>query len=330
MATPSSPLDFWKNTTVGDIWPYGRKIICFQHNDTVGECLRILEKKQIISAPVLKNNNLLGIVDTQQLLAFLLAIYPKQISKLDDLTSETFAEIIEKGKSFSNSTIEEVLELNRQLTNENEVFPVELSTPIEKLLDMFYLGVHRVPVISKDGSVFNVISQTDFLTVLAQCLPLLGDLNKQTIGSLGLTKGKILQVVEFDKPVISALSVLYHNRINAVPVVDEQGRIVANFSSSNLKDTNIYNFAEMLVGVKEFLSLQNLRPGSFLVKLQHQKALHPITCTLDWTFHSVVTEMVALKVHRIWVVGEDNKVTSVISLGDLFQVFLPWKAKNVN
>lgn len=60
----------------------------------------------------------------------------------------------------------------------------------------------------------------------------------------------------------------------------------------------MYNFAEMLVGVKEFLELQNLRPASFLVRMSHQKALHPITVTLDSTFHSLVTEMAAMRVHR--------------------------------
>lgn len=55
-----------------------------------------------------------------------------------------------------------------------DIFPVTLETPIEKLVDMFYLGVHRVPVIGNDGTVINVISQSDFLQVVAQSLPVLG------------------------------------------------------------------------------------------------------------------------------------------------------------
>lgn len=206
-------LDFWKNITIGDIWPFGRKIICFQGDDSVADCLRvrnfffsfsnfysskkkkpkILEKKTILSAPVLDSNNkLIGIVDTQQILTFLLGIYPKSIESIQTLTGEGFNEIIQKGKVFSNTPIKEVIgttiiydfriiisfffsEVHRKFDQSLEdIFPVTLETPIEKLVDMFYLGVHRVPVIGNDGTVINVISQSDFLQVVAQSLPVLG------------------------------------------------------------------------------------------------------------------------------------------------------------
>lgn len=145
---------------------------------------------------------------------------------------------------------------------------------------------------------------------------------------LKLLEGKSVQSVSQDHSVLVALASLYHNKISAIPITDASGKIVANFSASNLKDTNIYNFAEMLVGVKEFLELQNIRPAPFFVKLSHKKALHPITVKKTATFHTVVAEMAALRVHRVWVVDEEEKLCGVISLGDLFQVFLPWGAPN--
>lgn len=71
---------------------------------------KILEKKTILSAPVLDSNNkLIGIVDTQQILTFLLGIYPKSIESIQTLTGEGFNEIIQKGKVFSNTPIKEVI-----------------------------------------------------------------------------------------------------------------------------------------------------------------------------------------------------------------------------
>lgn len=101
--------------------------------------------------------------------------------------------------------------MNRRLNfSWDDIFPVDLTTPIEKLLDMFYLGVHRVPVFSKDGVIFNVISQTDFLQVLAQCLPVLGDLDKKTLRELRLIEGKEVLSVNAKKPVISVLSTMVY------------------------------------------------------------------------------------------------------------------------
>jgi len=323
-------LDFWKNITIGDIWPFGRKIICFQGDDSVADCLRILEKKTILSAPVLDSNNkLIGIVDTQQILTFLLGIYPKSIESIQTLTGEGFNEIIQKGKVFSNTPIKEVIEVHRKFDQSLEdIFPVTLETPIEKLVDMFYLGVHRVPVIGNDGTVINVISQSDFLQVVAQSLPVLGDLNDKTLEELELTAEKTIYSIKENQSVLVALSILNRHKVSALPVISESGKLVANFSASNLKDTNVYNFAELLVGVKEFLELQNLRPAPFFVKLSHKKALHPVAFKKATTFHSVVTEMTALRVHRVWITDEEERICGVISLGDLFQVFLPWGAPN--
>jgi CBS-domain-containing membrane protein len=58
--------------------------------------------------------------------------------------------------------------------NFEHIFPVFLTTPIEKLMDMFNLGVHRVVILDKTDKIQNLISQTDLLNVLVQTIPLLG------------------------------------------------------------------------------------------------------------------------------------------------------------
>lgn len=54
------------------------------------------------------------------------------------------------------------------------LFTVHLSSPVDKLLEMFYQGVHRVVVMADDHSTaLNVVSQSDMLALLAQSMPLL-------------------------------------------------------------------------------------------------------------------------------------------------------------
>lgn len=208
------------------------------------------------------------------------------------------------------------------------IFPVTKQTSLQKLIDMFYLGVHRVPLVGDQGELLNIISQFDLLRVLAECIPFMGELATKTLDELKIGKNPSLLKIPNTSTVIQVITQLQRHKVSAAPIIDSAGKLIANFSASNLKDTTIYNFGEMLVPVKEYLSLQNMRNKPFLVSLQTQKSLHPVSCKLNSTFKDVVNEMVALHIHRIWVTDDHQRPIGVISLGDLFQVFLPWGAPN--
>jgi CBS domain-containing protein len=299
----------------------------------VAECLKVLESQRLLSAPVLdeKTGEILGIVDTQSILLFILGIYPKEINRIEELTSEAFSTIIKTGKRFEQSPISHVIEVDKKFRPEIEhIFPVVKETPIQKLIDMFYLGVHRVPLIGEKGQLLNVISQSDLLRVLAECIPFLGELASKTLKDLKIGTTPNLLKVNEDKIVLQVIAEMQRQKVSAVPLVSKAGQITGTFSASNLKDTGIYNFGEMLVPVREYLTLQNMRTKPFLVSLQSQKSLHPITCKLDASFKHIVNQMVAMRLHRIWVVDDNEKPIGVISLGDLFQVFLPWGKPNLS
>ena len=82
----------------------------------------------------------------------------------------------------------------------------------------------------------------------------------------------------------------------------------------------------LLLNVLDFLDMQPKKP--FPVALQNYKSRHPITTKLDATFEYVVLKMTASRIHRLWVVDDDNKLIGVISVGDIFKVFLPWAQYN--
>jgi len=51
-----------------------------------------------------------------------------------------------------------------------------------------------------------------------------------------------LFVAQKEQTVISIMGEMNRRNISAVPVVDEHGKIVGNFSASNLKDVSRYRF----------------------------------------------------------------------------------------
>jgi predicted transcriptional regulator len=117
---------------------------------------------------------------------------------------------------------------------------------------------------------------------------------------------------------------------------------VASFSASNLKGLQKVrettcslkpfiltflqsSFVGLLLPVLAFLTLQP-ESGNFLSNLSKFKSLHPVICTRDATFETVVERMTAHKVHRLWVV-ENDKPLGLIAISDIFKIFIPWANK---
>jgi predicted transcriptional regulator len=66
------------NTKVGDLIR-DQKLIVLSPNQTVHEALSIFNQHQIISAPIIDNNNVLGFIDILDILAFLVKVSAKMM-----------------------------------------------------------------------------------------------------------------------------------------------------------------------------------------------------------------------------------------------------------
>jgi len=78
----------------------------------------------------------------------------------------------------------------------------------------------------------------------------------------------------------------------------------------------------LLLPVLAYLTIQP-ESKDFRRNLIRFKSIHPVTCGSDTSFEVAIERMVAHRVHRLWVV-EDTKPVGVVSIGDIFKVFLPW------
>ena len=144
-----------------------------------------MELESIISAPIFKNGKFVGFIDVSDIALFLIGLFPKDVN-FENMSEGDWVEVTQRGNLFQECTADDVLgrfpsrfsgcltfriEFAAQIHSEYEtVFPVKKDTPIPKLMEMFYEGVHRVPVLTEDGTLINVISQSDLLAILAQCV----------------------------------------------------------------------------------------------------------------------------------------------------------------
>lgn len=101
---------------------------------------------------------------------------------------------------------------------------------------------------------------------------LLGDKADKSIQELGLVIGteklikgsfgefsNLISKVQSESLVVSVLPTLFKYRVSAAAIVDEQGKIVGNFSASDLRILTVDNFHKIYELVSSFLDLVELK-----------------------------------------------------------------------
>lgn len=310
---------FLSHTRVGDF--VRPKVICsLTPENDMETILQVLNNNKILSAPVcnLSNQTLVGILSMADIALSLVPSIGNQT-----LDRESIQKIEWNGERFLHLTVAKILEVSQFFGKYNEInYHIRNSTPLCEVLELFSKNVHRAPVLTEDGRLNNYLTQSELLQFMAQSMYLIGDSANLSVEALGLCNfGKVITVKEADM-VLDVVKILSANKISACPVVDDYGRLLANFSLSNLKGLKRETFGELLLPISDYLNLQRIKETESFVSIDTYKALRPQTCRATDTFEAVVYKIVATRVHRLWVVDDQNKVIGVISVGDLFAPFL--------
>jgi len=308
-------IKIFESKTVGELFPGYRPLISFKSTDSVVDVLKGLEDSLILSAPVKKDNVVIGLVDVLDVLIFLVQSFRAG--------ADIFSNLL-------HTPISKVLDLCAA-ERPKKFCVVTEKTPIENVLDLFYSGIHRALVVgdSEDVPLVNMISQLDMVGVVAQCLEFFSsDLKYTSMKDLGFSR-RPLVIASIEDSVVDVLEKMKNARpiVSAVPVTNEEGKVVATFSASNLKGILHMPQHTLQMKVTEFLKSQST---DFLrASMDFYKSLHPITTRETSSYEQVAMTMAATKVHRIWVVDALSKPIGVVSAGDLFKIFMPWAARQI-
>lgn len=188
--------------------------------------------------------------------------------------------------------------------------PLAPSDQATMLIELFATGVHRAPLVSADNRLVGLVTQVD---VAMELLPLLksGGAAEQLGRSSLLSLGVGLHSPVFCNAVQEvgdSLAQLDAWQIGALAVCDDAGKLLANFSVSDLAQLWIDHHAtESSLGLSVLDYLKKFAP----------KALAPVTCKRTITLGDAVTLMVDKQVHRLWVVDDDGKPTGLFTFTDL-------------
>lgn len=258
---------------------------------SVRDALKIFNTEKVLSCPIAESNNgadVWGFLDLFDLLSFLLELWD------DNEHAETNG-IAKLGEKFLDHKVKDLTG-----RSDNDAYAAVIGEErAHRLVRLFGLGVHRVAELDLQGTLTNVISQSDVVKYLHNNIDLLGDQAVKPINELNMISTDRLVIAQADQSAISAFKLLADNLVSAVPLVDKNGALTGTLSVSDLRLIQD-DLSPLQLSAIQYKSIQEPIPA--------------IVCAPNTTLGSVIATLANSNVHRVWVVDDQQKPVSVISI----------------
>ncbi|CAJ0598106.1 unnamed protein product [Cylicocyclus nassatus] len=200
-------------------------------------------------------------------------------------------------------------------SDENGIRPLVTIDPNESLHRAVQVlcesKVHRLPVMDKHtGNISYILTHKRLIKFLNLYLP---DLPRpafmdQTPKELGIGSWGDIVTIHVDTPLHDALEIFLHNRVSALPLVDENGRVVdiyAKFDVISLAAEKSYDRLDCTV--QEALK-------------HRSECFEGVQCCSETdSLYDVLRAIVKAEVHRFIVTDAEKKVVGIISLSDILK-----------
>lgn len=289
--------------------------------DTVTDTLTIFTRHNIHSAPVFDpaQGSFIGMIDMLDLVAFLCRFsgslggtkrlertelnYEKIKQNLDAMSDEQRA-------NANNTPVHALIGLSERTSWS----PISVETPAQTIIKLLAeRNVHRLPVVTEEGDRFlGVITQIDLVRWLHAHRDELPESLKRLKVRDSRLGGVEMVTVASNATVIEALILMDEKKVSALPIVDLDGHLRGNISATDISR----------LGISPSDKAHDLLQKLFIpVASFHTEPV--VTCTMDTPIAEILAAVNFNRVHRLWVVDNNTKPISVISLGDVLTHFVP-------
>ncbi|KRX59386.1 5'-AMP-activated protein kinase subunit gamma-2 [Trichinella sp. T9] len=236
------------------------------------------------------------------------------------LTITDFIRILQKYYKSGEENIKE-LEEHQELRDSGFLTPLCTVEATASLLDAVNIlcnkKVHRLPVIDPcSGNILYILTHKRILKFLFLYMPDLPmpSFMKKSPKELGIGTWSNIHTVTKVTPLIEVLRKLLELRVSALPVVDENDRVIdiySKFDVINLAAEKAYNNLDITV------------QDSLKHRTAWFEGVH--NCKVTDSLSTYVDTLVRSEVHRLVAVDNDGRVQGVVSLSDilLFIVLRP-------
>ncbi|XP_043986946.1 5'-AMP-activated protein kinase subunit gamma-3b isoform X6 [Gambusia affinis] len=190
--------------------------------------------------------------------------------------------------------------------------------PESSLFDAIYSllknKIHRLPVIDPaSGNVLHILTHKrilKFLHIFGSMIPKPRFLQKQ-INEVPIGTFREIATIQESASVYEALAIFVERRVSALPVVNEQGKVVAlysRFDVINLAAQKNYNNLNMTM--KEALTSRSCWVEGVLKCYPHE------------TLEAIIDRIAKAEVHRLVLVDREDVVRGIVSLSDILQALV--------
>jgi len=294
------------NTKAKELIKPGQKILTVKYNDPLSYVSNVLKDNNILSVPVLSNEGTaFGFLDTLDICQYYVHIWRQN---RDAATGEV--DNTKLPKKIASSTAQTFINFS---SRNDYRFVYEDSTVKEclnKMNDGMFKG-HRLAVHDKDNKLIGIISQTDIMQLAGKYLDKLPEKDK-TLKELGLERGVVS--MRWDNILGDSLDAISTTGVSALALVDNEGKLVANFSASDLRGLTRAVLGWMGKPTIDFL--QHFGRGS----------KPPIVESVDTTFRACVEKLAHLskeRIHRVYLTDPNDRPIGIVSLSDVVTLLLP-------
>ncbi|XP_070564947.1 5'-AMP-activated protein kinase subunit gamma-1-like isoform X4 [Ptychodera flava] len=286
---------FMKAHRCYDLIPTSSKLVVFDTQLLVKKAFFALVYNGVRAAPLWDNTkqDFVGMLTITDFINILQYYYKSPLVKMDELEEhkiETWRDVLQnRGK------------------------PLVSIGPDESLFDAIRMliknKIHRLPVVDRQtGNVIYILTHKRILRYVYLYVHeiKLPEFMNKSLEDLGIGTYRNIATASPDTPLIIALKTFIERRVSALPVLDEQGRVVdvySKFDVINLAAEKTYNNLD--ISIKQ--------------ALQHRETyfegVHK--CVPTETLATIVTRIVNAEVHRLVVVDKNEHVIGVVSLSDI-------------
>jgi len=279
-----------------DLIPTSAKLVVFDTELLVKKAFFALVYNGVRAAPLWdsRNQRFVGMLTITDFIKILQMYYKSPTAEMEELEEHKLATW---RKVLGKDHVKELMCIGPDAT---------LFDAIRMLIEN---KIHRLPVIDPEtGNVLYILTHKrllKFLYLYIHDLPKPDYLNK-TIQELNIGSYKNIEVAHHSTPIIEALGKFINKRISALPIVDEDGKLIdiyAKFDVINLAAEKTYS--NLHVTLKQANEHRN----------EWFEGVHK--CKATDSLANVMETIVKAEVHRLVVVSDDDKVVGVVSLSDI-------------
>ncbi|CAN3356777.1 5'-AMP-activated protein kinase subunit gamma [Diutina catenulata] len=295
---------FLQSKTSYDVLPVSYRLVVLDTSLLVKKSLTILLQNNIVSAPLWnsKTSRFAGLLTSSDFVNVIQYYFqhPNKFELVDQLTLDGLRDI---EQAIGAEPIETI-----------SIHP--FKSLYEACVKMLQSRARRIPLIDEDEKthreiVVSVLTQYRILKFVALNCKETKMLLKPIRDLPGLGTVRDISTCTMSTPVLEIIHLLTEKSVSSVPVVDDQGKLI-----------NVYEIVDVLGLVKggNYNELDLSVGDALLRRPEDFEGVH--TCTLNDRLSTIMDTIRKSRLHRLFVVDDDQKLISVITLSDILNYIL--------